>query len=126
MKTLELKYSISKARDTYGDNIVTLIDECKKYRTLGGGYDMIGTVFAQWLKDHYYDELFQLAQDEIKRKEEYYGLFVSDDKAKIWLDGCCGFECIKKIAKAIGLEVQTIWKKNHGYTYILVGAKNDK
>lgn len=49
---LDLTWSTSKARDTYGYNITRLDDSIsgKRYKTCGGGYDMIGTVWPIGLK----------------------------------------------------------------------------
>ena len=86
MKYLELRWSISKARDSYGWNIVTLIDYDKKYKTCGGGYDMTGTVFADWLQANYIDKLIdKVAPHGEEGGEENYGFFKFGDKYR--LDG---------------------------------------
>lgn len=48
---LALKWTVSRARDTHGYNVVTLTDTStdRSFRAIGGGYDMEGTVFAEWL-----------------------------------------------------------------------------
>ncbi len=80
MKNLVVKWTISKGRDTYGWNIVTLIDGKDKYKTNGGGYDMMGTVFAQWLWKNYSDKIIETIKD---RKEKFYGFHQSNvDKDK--------------------------------------------
>jgi hypothetical protein len=107
-KYLEIRYTTSKARDTCGWNVVTLIDGNKRYQTCGGGYDMIGTVFGDWLQANFYDKLKAL------NPSEYYGLFRSKqykpEYEKLWLDGGCGLSSITTIAEAIGLNVKTIYK----------------
>lgn len=56
---LEIKWTVSRGYETYGYNICTLIDTStgKRYRCMGGGYDMRGTVFGDWLADVHQDEL---------------------------------------------------------------------
>jgi hypothetical protein len=108
IKYLELKYTTSKGRETYGWNIVSLIDGDKRFKTCGGGYDMIGTVLADWLQANYYDKLLPL------NPLEYYGIFKTYDRKGIRLDGACGLDCIQKIAKAIGVSVQTVYKPKYG------------
>lgn len=115
---LSLKWSVSKGRDTYGYNICTLTDgnTGKKYKTCGGGYDMVGTVFADWLEDAYQAEL-QLFVNEFKdalvyshgrylKHPKYYGMSYNANENTIHLDGGCGLESILRIAEAIGLDVQ--------------------
>lgn len=117
MKYLTIKWSISRAQDSFGYNVVTLIDGDKKYRTLGGGYDMLGTVFAKWLQDNYLEEIKSKLQPCVYEKDEhgfntcnhsdYYGFFCWKETGKYYLDGACGLDCIVKIAKAIGLTLST-------------------
>jgi hypothetical protein len=88
---LELSWSVSRGRDTYGYNICRLDDtrQGKRYRCNGGGYDMIGTVIGQWAQDVLQDELlsihrraavrydfYQTPRERIenKRKDALYGL----------------------------------------------------
>lgn len=56
---LDLSWSTSRGRDTYGWNICRLDDTStgKRYRCNGGGYDMAGTVFADWMQATYQQEL---------------------------------------------------------------------
>lgn len=107
MKSLEITWTISKARETYGWNRVTLHDHGKKYATCGGGYDMLGTVFADWLMSNYRDKIIQLTSHQ---DGGFYGLNRYSTGA--WhLDGGCGLDCVKTIANAIGLDVQSIWNE---------------
>ena len=85
---LEISWTISRGRDTCGYNICRLDDSIsgKRYRTLGGGYDMIGTVVADWFEDQYQDKLQALRTDAemidcdysvpgyVKHKDQFYGL----------------------------------------------------
>jgi hypothetical protein len=118
---LKLSWSTSKDRDTYGYNICRLDDSLtgKRYETCGGGYDMIGTVFAEWLQDCFQSELMALKDRAYyvhdghslstpARPDSFYGMYdnTQSKKGNITLDGGCGLESIIKIAKAIGLEIQ--------------------
>lgn len=55
---LEFKWTVSRGRDTYGYNICTLyVDGERVARCNGGGYDMEGTVFGNFLARNYADRL---------------------------------------------------------------------
>lgn len=111
IKHLEIKWSISKARDTYGYNICTLVDGTRKFKAYGGGYDMQGQVFGQWLEANYMDKIETLQPYNRKTgKEGFYGLFVGHT-GKIILDGSCGLSTMIEIAKAINLSVQSDYKR---------------
>jgi hypothetical protein len=141
-KQLHFKWTISRGRDTYGYNICTLLVDGEKVgKTCGGGYDMQGTVLGEWLQNKYQEELIKLNNEKginerlpvntyetskgIERKytlPEFYGmaLYVKPDKSvKVYLDGGCGIESMKKIAEAIGITLK--WNpesekyKNHTY-----------
>ena len=62
-KILKLKWSISKARETEGYNICTLLDGNKRYSCNGGGYDMQGTALALWLEANFQDRLSRLLEN---------------------------------------------------------------
>ena len=81
---LKYKWTTSKAQDTYGYNICTLLVDGKKAgRCNGGGYDMTGTSLAQWVQNNFKDDLLKL-------KEEFYGLSYHDPN---WTPSK---ECLKK------------------------------
>jgi hypothetical protein len=118
---LKISWSTSKGRETYGYNICRLDDFLtgKRYKTCGGGYDMTGTVFADWLQDNFQAELIALKDrayyvydrhslNTPARPDSFYGMYddTQSKKGNITLDGGCGLESIIEIAKAIGLQVQ--------------------
>jgi hypothetical protein len=118
IRHLSLKWGTSRGRDTCGYNIVTLSDHRtgKKYRTCGGGYDMQGTVFGEWLGQVYQNELQQhiaklplidagYVTKGYRKVDGLYGLVINPD-GKIVLDGACGTKSMLTIARAIGLDVQ--------------------
>lgn len=128
---LVLSWSVSRGRDTYGCNICRLDDRetGKRYRCNGGGYDMIGTVFGDWLADVHQDKLVDhvvnLAQTDCgyavagyKKVDGLCGLTINPN-GTITLDGACGLKSMISIAEAIGLDVQREYQKtgrNRGAT----------
>lgn len=119
---LIVTYGTSKARDTYGYTVVTL-RECGqvKARCNGGGYDMRGTVFAEWLEKEYQERLQKSLRlktyyinrkgkpfEQRKGRDNFYGSTLNADSGVITLDGGCGTESIRRIAEAIGLQVRFI------------------
>jgi hypothetical protein len=138
-KQLHFKWTISRGRDTYGYNICTLlVDGEKVSKTCGGGYDMQGTVLAQWIENEYQKQLQEYFKNEIsavtdkdytaysgncyKSINGFYGAHISGREGrrlKITLDGGCGFNSIEHVAKAIGISLK--WNpesnkyKNHTY-----------
>ena len=118
---LDLSWAISKGRDTYGLNIARLDDSIsgKRYRTCGTGYDMIGTVLADWFEDQYQNKLIELVQSNVDKLEVYsaacpawqkvkgfYGMTYHPNENRVSLDGACGVESILCIIEACGFEVQ--------------------
>lgn len=132
---LAISRSVSRGRDTYGYNICRLDDRTtgKRYKCNGGGYDMVGTVFGEWLQDVYQAELLKIADrahniytkesgfksPDDKTKSRLYGMTWDVSEASVILDGACGIEPMIRIAEAIDLEVQREYKKtgrNRGQT----------
>jgi len=112
---LSLKWTVSRARDTYGYNVVTLRDESgNRYRANGGGYDMTGTVFGQWLMTAHQDKLATLDP------ADFYGLTVRDGVARV--DGACGLSSMRAIAEAIGVEVKPTLDRKGTYTGFMVSG----
>jgi hypothetical protein len=130
---LRLTWSTSRAVDTYGYNIARLDDTetHKRYRCNGGGYDMVGTVFAEWLQDRYQGRL-----QAIGSRAYYVGTTVHADgfygmrylpSGTVTLDGGCGLESIRRIAQEIGLEVrQTVTKRGHVDGFIVHDTRSDE
>ena len=122
--TLSISWSTSRGVDTYGYNICRLDDNRtgRRYRTCGGGYDMIGTVIGEWLADVYQSELQAIGHlagvyyskaggyqsrrsaDGLGLVRAYlYGMTRNDDTGRVTLDGACGTSTMIAIAEAIGL-----------------------
>lgn len=102
IRHLSLKWRVSRAPDTYGYNICTLTDNFtdKEYKCIGGGYDMVGTVFGHWLQDVYAARLCQQAA-VIK---DHYGVSLRGEQ--VCLNGACGIESMVKIARTLDLTIQ--------------------
>lgn len=114
IENVQIKRSISRGRDTYGYNIVTAVCNGKSYRTLGGGYDMIGTVLGDWFEDAHKDDLTTLVTTlelehyvgTTKYVPKYYGLFIRYNNS-VYIDGACGISCVLEIIRACGYKTQT-------------------
>ena len=134
MEYLTIKWTVSRARDTYGYNICTLTDtRGRKVRCNGGGYDMIGTVVGDWLQAWHQSELMAIRE---RARQVYivgdrlhdttgdlYGMTYhrtgEDGSGWVNVDGACGIESVRKIARAIGLEIKGVYKqggRNSGAT----------
>ena len=97
---LKFKWTVSRARDTYGYNICTLyVDGTKATRCNGGGYDMEGTCLGDWIAKEFKNELMKL-------NTEFYGLTYHDpnyDPGKAEIGGQT-VEEREKEGKSVGLE----------------------
>lgn len=117
---LSLSWSTSRGRDTYGYNICRLDDRKtgERFKCMGGGYDMMGTVFGNWLEATYQPELLALKDRAnytrttaggyapANREDSLYGMAYFERDNRVSLDGAAGLECMIRIAEAIGLEVE--------------------
>jgi hypothetical protein len=139
---LALSWATSRERDTYGYNICRLVDQAtgKRYRTMGGGYDMIGTVIGYWLEDQHQAALVALCEagragttytaaditnntgeraryyNRDNRETVLYGLVYNQDARRAMVDGACGESCVLEIARAIGITIDTRTHKRNGET----------
>lgn len=138
---LNISWSVSRGSDTYGYNICRLDDTRtgKRYRTMGGGYDMIGTVLGEWLEEVFQSELRSLVADLPKVKygstsyqqiseeidPKFYGLTISPE-GKVCLDGACGISSMQRIGRALGLNFQWLGnKKGHTTGYFVSMEKEE-
>ena len=132
---LSLSWSTSRGADTYGYNIARLDDQNtgKRYRCMGGGYDMIGTVFADWLQDVYQSELLELVKrvpmvdagyqvTGYLKNEKLYGLSVTP-KGVVTLDGACGLSSMITVCDALGLDVERTGNRKGHTTGFYVTSK---
>jgi hypothetical protein len=70
--TLEFRWSVSRGRDTYGYNICTLTADGRKVaRCNGGGYDMKGSCFGDFIAKHYADRLLALKPEDMPEQSHW-------------------------------------------------------
>lgn len=102
---VSLKWTTSRAADTYGYRIATLRDEQihKAFKTCGGGYSLIGTVLGDWLEYRFQNRIAAVAVVTPK----LYGLWVNPEGAAI-IDGAVGVTSVIKIAKAAGISIREV------------------
>ncbi len=117
---LSLSWSTSRGRETYGYNICRLddINKGERFKCMGGGYDMVGTVFAQWLCANYQDRLLAIkdrssyvfpvegAHFAANNENSLYGMSYHEKGERVYIDGACGLDCVLQIADIIGLDVE--------------------
>lgn len=118
IKSLSVKWSVSKAQDTYGYNICTVVndDNGERFKCLGGGYDMLGTSLANFIEKEYQAELIAKHDqayakyvdskrlDDGTNKQGFYGMTAhikSGECYKVSLDGACGINSIERIIKEV-------------------------
>ena len=134
-RTLAVNFGTSRGQDTYGYSIVTLTDGLtgEKCRAIGGGYDLIGTVFGEWLQHCLKTNTFlrqafaKGVAQELKKypDDRLYGLNMKTRKGKdgwvkaklnreilngdFHLDGGCGCNLMEQFAKMCGLNVKSLY-----------------
>lgn len=139
-RRLVLSWSTSRGQGTYGYNICRLDDRKtnRRNRCMGGGYDMVGTVFADWLQECMADRLKaikdrafytfnkQQSSKGLQRHEtaeSLYGMtanYLGAECYSVTLDGGFGLSSMIAIAEACGLEVQTLHdRKGHTEGFIV-------
>lgn len=124
--TLRIRWTTSRGAETYGYTVASLYEfERLAARCKGGGYDMRGTVFGEWLEKAYPDRLAQLRPADAvdcgygvpgwtraPADRRLYGLTWRPDGSAS-LDGGCGFESMCRVAEAIGLDVTMLDAGRH-------------
>ena len=124
---LRFKWGTSRSVNTYGYTVCTLYANGKKeISTNGGGYDMMGTVLAGYIKRYYLPRLLTLTGNHgsLDDGTGFYGLMFADPTTGKWsktyqegfgvsLDGMCGWSSITRIADAIGLEIVQLEKDHY-------------
>jgi len=110
-----VRWTTSKGRDTYGYNICSmLIDGNKEFSCNGGGYDMTGTVWADFIKSRFLGKLKKL------NASKFYGLrFYNTKRQKcqntwtgehvnVSLDGACGMMPMETIMDKLKIKREFI------------------
>ena len=102
--TVLFSYSVSRARDTYGYNIVTLTsNHGKKFRAMGGGYDMHGQVLGDYVQ-------FNTNPDRLRAvagADDSLPITITPDDKVIVL-GASGLTSVIRLMRALGWEVSAI------------------
>lgn len=127
--TLQLKYGVSRGRNTYGYRIISLYVNGKKAHSCnGGGYSMDGTVLGQYLGSNFKEKLKTLRANygSLDDGTGYYGLVFHKgterlkeyvDGAEVWCSGACGWSAMVRIAEAIGVKIEYITEDVYIATY---------
>ena len=108
--TLKISHSTSRARDTDGYPIVSVRDEQgRRFRCMGGGYDMFGTVLAEWITAVYPDRVKTLADrayytsrpgvSTIVNRDGIYGVHYVEEDDRVWIDGAVGTSTVERMAR---------------------------
>lgn len=107
---LIITYGTSRAKDTYGYNLVTIKEmlNSTRYQECGGGYDMLGSALGHFIRDN-----FQPALTEVSGHiKDFCGLSQRKD-GSIYVDGGCGFnEMVKILTDLLGYEVTYEYKRD--------------
>lgn len=125
---LTISWAISRGHDTYGYNICRLDDTQtgKRYRCLGGGYDMLGTVVGQWLEDLFQRQLrcLDLSDAEVWSSRRHYGA-IPGKSGHVHLDGGCGIDSMRRITEAIGVDLKWVGNKRGHTVGFIASWDND-
>ena len=136
---LAVRWTVSKAQDTYGYNICTVqnTDTAEKFKSLGGGYDLLGSSVGKFIESTFQSELiaiknkaFYVFDDKLVRTNKddaLYGftLNIKDGVESITLDDACGLSSMESILNAIGYTLERVYNldrkgryKNVSHFYI--------
>lgn len=142
---LSFRWTTSRAADSYGYNICSLMQDGRKVATTcGGGYDMQGTVVGQWLNANFNEQLRALAADRIALAEAagsaryydggnnakieangrtlyLYGLTVwkaegEKQPVEVRCDGGTGLSSMQSVLSALGLKMTSVTRDRRGNT----------
>lgn len=141
---LQVSESVSRQRDTEGQQVLTLTDiQTRKACTVtGGGFDRLGTAFGEWLQTTFQQRLTRLAHlaevsivDGVRCTgailpgyvgQELIGFtFTASKKAGIQsygahIDGGVGFQSMLSIALALGLHVESVSNDSRDTVMLIV------
>lgn len=115
---LRFRWGVSRGYETAGYNVCScLIDGEKVGMCKGGGYDMQGTAFSEFLNNAYSQELKKLYDSGFRE----YGLECYRDR--VYVDGGCGLNEMIRIFKALGYSADYKWNKRDGVMYYIYRTK---
>lgn len=108
---------------TRGYGSSRIFDSCGNAlaKATGCGYDRLGSAMGEVVCDVFPEEVLKLAKRECKgprrnykKSAKFYGLFYNAVEGKAWIDGACGFDCVKKILNKIGFSLDYVGGDNNG------------
>lgn len=114
---LTFKATTSKAKETFGWNVITLTADNKRVaREVGGGYDMFGSALGAWMEAEFETQLKKL------HSNKFYGVFFwntktrkrqatwTGDHVRMSVDGGCGWESMLNILHHFNVRLQKVQK----------------
>ena len=128
-KIIELRWTTSRAQDSYGWNRVSLYENGKRRAVaVGGNYCMNGAVIGDYISYRFQEELhkrFETRQEEIK---DFYGLSRHSKpggRVRFAVDGATGVDCMKELLKTLGYKLRYVSNTSKSDTYLLEEIKNE-
>jgi len=128
-----------------GNGSVALLDrnDTKITHATGTGYDRTGKCLGEFLMTHFQPELDKLAKRfrdasikspvQSMKDHAFYGLYWKREAKTAYVDGACGFGCMRRILNVIGFEINCIKEINGRalsgvdiYELVPVSAHNKK
>jgi hypothetical protein len=96
--------------------------ERTQFKAGGCGYDKQGAAFGDYITHFFNDEIKRL------KSSDFYGLTHYNTKTKkrqeraskhtqTYLDGACGFDCMRRIFERIGFDLNFIYEDKNTLTY---------
>ena len=102
--TVLFTYGVSRGRDTYGYNMVTLSSNTgKRFRAMGGGYDMHGQVMGEYVQFNESPDRLRAVADA----DDTLPVTVTPDDKVIVL-GASDLTSVMRLMRALGWEVSAI------------------
>ena len=102
--TILFSYGVSRARDTYGYNMVTLTSSHgKRFRAMGGGYDMHGQVLGDYVQFNESPDRLRAVADA----DDTLPITITPD-GKVIVLGASGLTSVMRLMRALGWEVSAI------------------
>ena len=120
---LAVKWTVSKAQDTYNYNICTVqnLDTAEKFKSMGGGYDLLGSSVAKCIESTFQskllaikDKAYYVFNDKLvctSNDGSLYGftLIIKDGVESVALDGACGISSMESVLNALGYTLERVY-----------------
>ena len=133
--SLVFTWGTSRGQDTYGYTTVSCkFNNEKMGYCSGGGYDMKGTVFAQFVDKMFHEELkrcstkghygFSFYNKKTRKSQTQWSSNCYDTE---FLDGGCGFNCIQKVFRdKLGYNIKFVHESSNKIIYTITLAEGRK